>query len=253
MANANHFDPMDQPVGPELVNEVETDASMFMPDTNGDPIGSEDREARDPVHLPDFYYKKYALDAQQQPIAQQSRVQGIMEVFHQKKNTPYQHFSKDEEVRQKEEQYYQDQVDTVCAGLLPLLECDPQSTGINFLQLTTRTWAEFASIAYEYKEETNGANPNEALPDWLIEREDKMFDLGRKARLLTDALLAVDQEFGNLKNVSIQRDRVEVQVKDRQQRLAEYNFKKQADTSGRTRRQLNEETVAHMQSIVDDA
>jgi hypothetical protein len=66
-------------------------------------------------------------------------------------------------------------------------------------------------------------------------------------------LIAVDQEFGNLKNVSIQRDRVEAQVKDRQQRLAEYNFKKQADTSGRTRRQLNEETVAHMQSIVNDA
>ena len=50
-----------------------------------------------------------------------------------------------------------DQVDTVCAGLLPLLDATHSLRGINFLQLTTRTWAEFASVAYEYKEETNGA------------------------------------------------------------------------------------------------
>ncbi len=252
MANANHFDPMDQPVGPELVNEVETDASMFMPDTNGDPIGSEDREARDPVHLPDFYYKKYALDAQQQPIAQQSRVQGIMEVFHQKKNTPYQHFSKDEEVKQKEEQYYQDQVDTVCAGLLPLLECDPQSTGINFLQLTTRTWAEFASIAYEYKEETNGANPNEALPDWLIEREDKMFDLGRKARMLSAVIDKVGNQFG-LNDIALKDFRVMNEIERRQQRLAEWNYKNHADSSVKVATDLNNATHEHTRTVFENA
>ena len=116
MANANHFDPMDHEVGPELVNKVETDESMYTPDTNGDPIGSEIRDAQDPVHLPDFYYKKYALDAVGQPIAQMSRVQGIMEVFKQKKNTPYQHFSPDTETREKEEQYLKDQGDTGCSG-----------------------------------------------------------------------------------------------------------------------------------------
>ena len=59
---------------------------MFVPDTNGDPIGSEIRDAQDPVHLPDFYYK-YALDGAGQPIAQQSRVLGIMEVFSKKRHS----------------------------------------------------------------------------------------------------------------------------------------------------------------------
>ena len=33
----DHFDPTDQEIGPELVNELETHESMYTPDTNGDP------------------------------------------------------------------------------------------------------------------------------------------------------------------------------------------------------------------------
>ena len=90
------------------------------------------------------------------------------------------------------------------------METDPQSTGINFLQLTTRTWAEFASIAYEYKEETELANPNDDLPTWLIEREDKMFGLGRKARMLSAVVGLVGENFGlqdlGLKDVRVQNE-----------------------------------------------
>ena len=104
--NVDHFDPADQEIGPELVNELETDESMYTPDTNGDPEGSEARDKQDAGHLPDFYYRKYALDNDSQPVFQQSRVDGIMDVFKAKKNTPMTLNAKDDEQRKKEEDYY---------------------------------------------------------------------------------------------------------------------------------------------------
>ena len=161
----------------------------------------------------DFYYRKYALDHDNKPVAQQSRVDGIMEVFKSKKNTPMTFNGKNDEQREKEEEYYLQQVQTIADGLLPLLEIDPQSTGNNFLQLTTRTWAEFASIAYEYKEETELANPNDDLPTWLIEREDKMFGLGRKARMLSAVVGLIGENFG-LQDLSLKDFRVQTKSRD---------------------------------------
>ena len=154
---------------------------------------------------------------------------------------------------EQQQETYQAHVQRIVDGTRIELGVDPETTGLSLLGRCTKTWSEFASITYEYFDTVQNLASQDDLPDWVYEREAKMFDLGRKARLLTDALKAVDQEFGNLKNVAIQKDRVEAQVMDRQQRLAEYNFKKQADTSGKTIRKLNAETVAHMQSIVDDA
>ena len=185
MANANHFDPADQEIGPELVNELKTDESMYTPDTNGDPVGSEERAKQEPRKLPDFYFAKYALDADGAPTFQQSRVDGIMKVFNAKKDTEMQFNNEDTELADKEREYFEKQVKTVADGFMPLLEVDPQSTGINLLQLTTRTWAEFSAIAYEYKEEAAKVSAEDELPTWLIEREDKMFGLGRKARMLS--------------------------------------------------------------------
>ena len=202
---SNHFDPSD--LGPqvidmangetgELLPDQKTPESAWLPDTNGDPVGSEVRAKQDPIHLPDFYYRKYAIDGEGKPLAQKSRVDGIMDVFKSKKNTIMVFNNKDDEQRKKEEDYYLQQVQQIADGLLPLCETDPQSTGINFLQLTTRTWAEFASIAYEYKEETASANPNDDLPVWLVEREDKMFGLGRKARMLSAVVGLVSNSYG---------------------------------------------------------
>ena len=248
----DHFDPADQEIGPELVNELETHESMYTPDTNGDPEGSEARDKQDAVHLPDFYYRKYALDHDSQPVFQQSRVDGIMDVFKSKKNTSMTFNAKDDEQREKEENYYLQQVQTIADGLLPLLETDPQSTGINFLQLTTRTWAEFASIAYEYQEETELANPNDDLPTWLIEREDKMFGLGRKARMLSAVVGLIGQDFG-LQDLGLKDARVQNEIERRQQRLAEWNFKQHADSSVRVSTELNNATKEHTRNVFEAA
>ena len=258
---ADHFDPSD--LGPEVVDmangetgellpDQKTPESAWKPDTNGDPIGSEIRATQDPVHLPDFYYRKYALDGEGKPLAQKSRVDGIMEVFKSKKNTAMTFNATDDKQRKKEEDYYLQQVQTIADGLLPLLETDPQSTGINFLQLTTRTWAEFASIAYEYKEETEAANPNDDLPTWLIEREDKMFGLGRKARMLSAVVGLVGENFG-LQDLGLKDARVQNEIERRQQRLAEWNFKQHADSSVRVATELNNATKEHTKNVFSAA
>lgn len=258
---SNHFDPSD--LGPqvidmangetgELLPDQKTPESAWRPDTNGDPVGSEVRAAQDPVHLPDFYYRKYAIDGTGKAIAQPSRVKGIMDVFKSKKNTVMVFNNEDDEQRKKEEDYYLQQVQQIADGLLPLCETDPQSTGINFLQLTTRTWAEFASIAYEYKEETASANPNDDLPVWLVEREDKMFGLGRKARMLSAVVGLVGDSFG-LHDLSLKDIRVMNEIERRQQRLAEWNFKNHADSSGKVATAFNNATHEHTKSVFDNA
>ena len=90
------------------------------------------------------------------------------------------------------------------------------------------------------------------IPDWLIEREQKMVDLGRKARMLSSALQIIDNDFG-LKDTKINKSRVQKAVEDRLQRLAEWNFNQQADVGGKVKREMNTQASAHMQSIVDNA
>lgn len=244
------FDPSDQEVGPELVYAGPTDESMFTADTSGDPEGSETRAVPDAISLPDFYYKKYSLDVEGKPTFNESRVAGIMEVFMSKKELPFAVATENEDVKAKELALFETQVQAIADGLMPLLEVDPQTTGINFLQLTTRTWAEFASIAYEFKEDAEASNPNDDLPDWLIEREDKMFQLGRKARMCREVLAKVDDKFG-LNDTKINDFRVQNEVERRLQRLAEWNYNKQADRSGKVAMDLNKGTHEHVKSIFE--
>ena len=244
------FDPSDQEVGPELVYAGPTDESMFTADTSGDPEGSEERATPDAISLPDFYFKKYQLDEQGNPTFNASRVKGIMEVFMAKKDLPFTTPFEDDARKEVEQELFDAQVQSVADGLMPLLEVDPQTTGINFLQLTTRTWAEFASIAYEFKEDAEASNPNDDLPDWLIEREDKMFQLGRKARMCREVLAKVDDKFG-LNDTKINDSRVQNEVERRLQRLAEWNYNKQADRSGKVAMDLNKGTHEHVKSIFE--
>jgi len=116
--------------------------------------------------------------------------------------------------------------------------------------LTTRTWAEFASIAYEYNEDATASNPNDDLPDWLIEREDKMFQLGRKARMCREVLARVDDKFG-LNDTKINDFRVQNEVERRLQRLAEWNYNRQADRSGKVAMDLNKESHEHVKSVFE--
>ncbi len=249
--NVDHFDPADQETK-ELVTPQQTPEDAWLPDTNADPDGSEVRDKQLSIHLPDFYFRKYTLDDLGNPTFIASRVEGIMAVFEDKKNSTMTFNNPDDEARKKEEEYYLKQCTTIADGLMPLLEVDPQSTGINFLQLTTRTWAEFASIAYEYKEEASMANPNDDLPTWLIEREEKMFGLGRKARMLSAVVGLIGEDFG-LRDLSLNSQRVRIEIERRQQRLAEWNFKNHADQSVKTANTLNSATQEHTNTVFSSA
>ena len=247
MANSadDLFDPADmetvEPLPPE-----HTDESAHRPDTNGDPEGSEVRATPSAISLPDFFYKRYRLDNDGKPTYNPLTIELIMGVFDGKNETDLVFNS------ENDQEYYDEQVTTITDGIMQLLEVDPQSTGINFLGLCTRTWAEFASIAYEYSDSIDGLKADSELPEWLLAREDKMMQLGRKARLLRDAIKRLDNKFG-LKSPSLDRKRVQTEVERRLQRLAEWNFSQHADTSGKVASTMNKATVDHCESIFANA
>lgn len=247
MSNDDYFDPADQETE-ELLPPNFTEESAFVPDTNGDPEGSEARAEPSAISLPDFYYKRYTLDDEGNPTFNASVVKSIMEVFDLKKDSNMT-FAENENDPQL---YYDSQVNAVIDGISQLLEVDPQSTGINMLSLNTRTWAEFVSIAYEYNDSLSSINANDEIPDWLIQREEKMMDLGRKARMLRDAIQSLDDKFG-LKSTSLDRDRVQNEVERRLQRLAEWNFRKHADQSGKVANTLNNASKEHCKAVFANA
>ncbi len=214
----------------ELLPTQDTPEEAFIPDTIGDPVGSDNRAEQDDIVLPDYFYKKFQLDNEGNPTFNPGRVGGVMKIFDEKYGTPMTFNTEDSELAEKDQAYFDAQAESVYLGLQPLLEVEPQATGINFLQLATRTWAGFVSVVFEYKESMAEADPSKEIPDWLCEREDKMFQLGRKSRLLSSVLEKIDDKFG-LKDVSIKADRVKTQVELRLQRLAEWNYKNLVDTS----------------------
>ena len=239
MANVDHFDPSEMETE-ELVPSNETPESAYRADTIGDPEGSEERAKEVAIVLPDFFYRRYKLDDAGNPTYNEAVVSLIMEVFDAKYGTEQSHGD------DKAEEYYNSQVDKVVDGFSQLLEVDPQTTGINALQLGTRTWAEFASVAYEYKDSISTIKEDQEIPDWLIDREDKMVQLGRKARMLSAFLNKMDDKFG-LKDVEINRFRVQQAVENRLQRLAEWNYNQHADKSGKiTSKSITNETASAM-------
>tara|TARA_R100000734_G_C3307366_1_gene97947 strand:+ start:411 stop:1148 length:738 start_codon:yes stop_codon:yes gene_type:complete len=241
----DHFDPSEQETQ-ELLPKTKSDMSDYTEDTMADPEGVAKRITKADVDLPDFFYKRYDLDDFGRPTFKVSHVNEIMKVFDAKVNTPMAFNSDNAE---KELEYFDQQCNSIIEGCLPLLEVDAPATGISMLQLTTRTWAEFVSVVYEYKDSMVGLS-NEEIPDWLVEREEKMAQLGRKARLLSQAVSAMDNKFG-LSSTSLNRDRVQTEVERRLQRLAEWNFNKHANTTGKVVRELNAQAVDHMNSIAD--
>ena len=249
MSEIDLFDPADQEIGPELVVPNETPESAYIADTLGDPKGSEERAKSVAIQLPDFFFRKYRLNDEGEPTFSQVAVDGIMDVFDNKVGTEMS-FNGDDPTG--EEEYFDMQVQAVVDGQSQLLEVDPQTTGINFLQLTTRTWAEFVSVLYEYQDSVHTINTNEDFPTWLSEREGKMLQLGRKARMLSSACSKIDDKFG-LKSTELERFRVQNEVERRLQRLAEWNFKEYANTSGKTASKMNEQTLEHCSTMFDNA
>jgi len=247
---SEYFDPSEQE-SKELVPEVESKMSDYTEDTIADSEGAEQRSVKASISLPDFFHVNYRLDDAGNPTFKVDVVNQIMAIFDQKVGTQPT-FEEKEGHAPVDEQIikFEESVNNIVVGFQELTIVDPQSTGLSFLQLCTRTWAEFASISYDYQ--TAMAKQGDEIPDWLLEREQKMFDLGRKARMMSMALADLDHSFG-LKEVSIQRNRVQSAVEQRLQRLAEWNFKQYADTSGKTSQKLNVETKKHMQTMFDNA
>lgn len=247
---SEHFDPSEQETK-ELLPKTESDMSDYTEDTIADSEGAEQRSVKASISLPDFFHVNYRLDDTGNPTFKDDVVAKIMAIFDKKIDTQPT-FAEKEGYAPVDEQVvqFEESVDNIVVGIQELTIVDPQSTGLSFLQLCTRTWAEFASISYDYQ--TAMAKAGDEIPDWLLEREQKMFDLGRKARMMSMALKALDHSFG-LKEVSIQRNRVQSAVEQRLQRLAEWNFKQYADTSGKTAQKLNGATKEHMQTMFDNA
>ena len=245
------FDP-DAMETKEPVVGNDTPESAYVPDTNGDPEGSEARQVKAEISLPDWFYRKFALTNDGKATFNPAVVDGIMGIFDVKFGTP-QTFTEFEggPAQHEMELAWDHSINNIVDGIRELLTVDPQSTGLNVLQLTTRTWSEFCSVCYEYQDSLSNFKEEE-LPDWLLEREQKMYDLGRKARMLSSAIQLLDHEFG-LKDTQIHANRVRNAVESRLQRLAEWNYNQQADASGKVKRKLNAEANAHMQSIVDNA
>lgn len=249
MANANIFDPADEEIGPELTVPEVTPENAFNADTLGDPEGSEERATKLAIQLPDFFYRRYRLTDDGAPTYNQLTADGIMEVFDNKVGSE-QTFRNDDD--DTESDYFNSQIEMVRDGISQLLEVDPQTTGINFLQLTTRTWAEFVSVAYEYQDAYSTMNKDKPMETWLVQREDKMLQLGRKARMLSAVCELMDNDFG-LKSTQLERFRVQNEVERRLQRLAEWNFQQFADSSGKIASDMNSATLAHCADVFADA
>ena len=272
------FDPADQETE-ELVVPEFTDESAHTPDTMGDPEGSEARAEQPAIVLPDYYFKRYDLDDDGNPIFKPAVVTEIMKVFDEKKGSSMVFHGDNEVVIQEAtealydkegvevvaaieetkvtqaEYFYRafdDVVKRVAAGVVELLGVDPQTTGINFLQLTTRTWAEFVSNAYEYQDSASTLNPNVDIPDWFTAREDKMQQLGRKARICSEVIALIDEDFG-LARTSLERVRVQNEVERRLQRLAEWTYGRQADTSVKVAKEYNQASVDHLKEVFASA
>ena len=248
---SEHFDPSEQETK-ELLPKNKSEMSDYTEDTIADSEGAQARQARADIVLPDWYFRKFALTDFGKPTFNPAVVASIMAVFDAKYGSVPVFPEAEGEASVSDQQLAWDaSVNDIVTGIRVLLGVDPQSTGLNFLQLTTRTWSEFVSVCHEYPDSMSNQK-DEEIPTWLIEREEKMLDLGRKARMLVSALSIIDNDFG-LKDVRIQKSRVQSAVEQRMQRLAEWNFKQQADNSGKVNKQLNAQANAHMQSIVNNA
>ena len=85
--NETFVDPDD--IGEASPMEYKTESTLddASPDTNGDPVGSEERAKQDPVKMPLWYFDKYDLDGNGKPIPSIAHVNAIMDMLPKKIDT----------------------------------------------------------------------------------------------------------------------------------------------------------------------
>ena len=240
--NVDHFDPTEQETE-ELLPKNETDQEDFNDDTLADPEGAKAREPQNRGTLyPSWIYRDYQVGTDDNLEPNPSAIAAIMLVFDDKV---------DSQVAKDKAKAFIKDVKTVVSGRVPTLIADAPTTGIQMLRECTTTFAEFISCVYDYVNSAQSISSEEAMPDWLIQREEKMIDLGYKARLLREATGELFSEFGLPGKFSLDRKRVQQAVEARLTRLAAWHTNQHKEpTAGKTMQKASSEFT---QSVADSA
>ena len=216
-ATVDHFDPTELETK-ELLPSDTTPQDAFNDDTLADPEGAEARKSYNRGSLyPTYLLNDYQVNDKDELEYRPSAVDSILSLFDSKVDT---------HVPETISKAFQDDLDTLVAGTKVRLTVDAPTTGIQMMRETTTTWAEFASCIHDYANSRKSVARIDDMPDWLLEREQKMVDLGYKARLLRDACSESFDQFGLPGSYSLNRDYIRQAIENRLTRLAAWNTKK---------------------------
>tara|TARA_R100000808_G_scaffold23123_1_gene50933 strand:- start:29505 stop:30230 length:726 start_codon:yes stop_codon:yes gene_type:complete len=238
----SQFDPSELETE-ELLTPETTDKDAFNDDTLADPEGAEAREPQNRGTLyPTYLYRDYKVGENDALVPNQSAIDAVMAIFEEKAETPV--------AEGKEKQFAKD-LKTVVAGRKPLLAVDAPSSGIQCLREMTNAWSEFASLVYDYVNSSQSISKEDQMPDWLLQREAKMVDMGYKARLLRDANSELFSDYNLPGKFELNRTRVRQSIESRFERLAAWHTSQHRESTAGDKMQKASSEFA--QSIADNA
>ena len=238
----SQFDPSELETE-ELLTPETTDKDAFNDDTLADPEGAEAREPENRGTLyPTYLYRDYKVGENDALVPNQSAIDAVMAIFEEKAETPV--------ADAKEKQFAKD-LKTVVAGRKPLLAVDAPSSGIQCLREMTNAWSEFASLVYDYVNSSQSISKEDQMPDWLLQREAKMVDMGYKARLLRDANSELFSDYNLPGKFELNRTRVRQSIESRFERLAAWHTSQHRESTAGDKMQKASSEFA--QSIADNA
>ena len=215
--NVDQFDPTELETK-ELLTPETTDQDAFNDDTLADPEGAEARKPHNRGSLyPSYLLVDYRVNDKDELEPQPSAIDRIMTQFDVKH---------DSSVPDNVSKAFSEDLDKVIAGTEVRLAVDGPTTGIQMMREATTTWAEFISCIHDYVNSSSTVAKADDMPEWLLEREQKMVDLGYKARLLRDACSSCFDRFNLPGTYNLNRDYVAQAVENRLTRLAAWNTKK---------------------------
>ena len=238
----SQFDPSELETE-ELLTPETTDKDAFNDDTLADPEGAEAREPQNRGTLyPTYLYRDYKVGENDALVPNQSAIDAVMAIFEEKAETPV--------ADAKEKQFAKD-LKAVVAGRKPLLAVDAPSSGIQCLREMTNAWSEFASLVYDYVNSSQSISKEDQMPDWLLQREAKMVDMGYKARLLREANSELFSDYGLPGKFELNRSRVRQSIESRFERLAAWHTSQHRESTAGDKMQKASSEFA--QSIADNA
>lgn len=238
----SQFDPSELETE-ELLTPETTDKDAFNDDTLADPEGAEAREPENRGTLyPTYLYRDYKVGENDALVPNQSAIDAVMAIFEEKAETPV--------AEGKEKQFAKD-LKAVVAGRKPLLAVDAPSSGIQCLREMTNAWSEFASLVYDYINSSQSHSKETQMPDWLLQREAKMVDMGYKARLLREANSELFSDYNLPGKFELNRSRVRQSIESRFERLAAWHTSQHRESTAGDKMQKASSEFA--QSIADNA